>query len=228
MAAGYQTKHVLFFRSFLPVLAGIGLVAVIALPLYNDIQQKLRSKYSATHLKADEIALTLPQGGQPAKLQMSKPEFTGFDEQKRPYKIVADHVIQDVTAPNTAPNAAPNAAMKGTMQLQNPVAILTMNRTTGETVSLSSRDGVYDPNKQTLQLNKHVTLIDSRGFTLHMQDLFIDLVQGLSKTDLPVAGEGPMGVLSGQSMELRDKGDHIILHGRSKVILTPQSKEIQE
>ena len=50
--------------------------------------------------------------------------------------------------------------------------------------------------------------------------------EGSSTTQQPVYGEGPMGQLSAQSLEIRDKGEHIILHGHSKIVLTPKKETL--
>lgn len=200
-------------RGFLPVIALMALGVVIAWPLVNEWKQEKLSKYHLSKLSAEDIALTAPAAGHPAQIQVMKPEFTGRDEQGRPYVITATRVLQDVQV------ADPQS---GIMTLENPVAHLTTNETKKETVTLQSVRGVYDPKKQTLQLNDKVVMTHSDGYTLNMQDLFVDLVQGLSKTQTSVAGEGPLGSLAGESLELRDKGNHIILHGKSKVVLTPQ------
>lgn len=207
------TMYVNFMRGFLPLIAVVALTGVIAWPLVNDWKAERLAKLGLEKISAEDIALTAPAAGQPAQLQVTKPEFTGRDEQGRPYLITAARVLQDVqvTEPQT-----------GIMHLENPTAKMTLNKEKGEFVTLSAATGVYDPKKQTLVLDKNVVLTHSDGYTMNMQDLFVDLIKGLSSTQQKVSGVGPLGSLEGDSLELRDKGNHIILHGKSKVVLTPQ------
>lgn len=208
-----HTTRVNFLRGFLPVVALLALGVVVAWPMVNEWKQDQISKYHLDKLKAEDVALTAPAAGKPAQLQVMKPEFTGRDEQGRPYIITATRVLQDVALKNP---------QTGIMHLEEPNARLILNKETNEFVTLKSVSGVYDPQKQTLSLSKDVVLTHSDGYTLNMQDLFVDLIKGLSTTQTGVAGEGPLGQMSGESLELREKGNHIILHGKSKVVLTPQ------
>ncbi len=209
---GY-TRYVNFMRGLLPLIALLTLGVVIAWPLVNEWKTEQLAALRGKGLTADDIALTMPAAGQPAQIQVMKPEFTGRDEQGRPYQITASRVLQDVQVAKT---------QTGIMHLENPTAKMTLDNTTREIVTLKAARGVYDPQKQTLTLDDNVVLTHSDGYALNMNDLFVDLVKGLSSTQRRVSGVGPMGSLEGDSMELRDKGNHIILHGKSKVVLTPQ------
>jgi lipopolysaccharide export system protein LptC len=213
MAVHVYTNRVKFLRGFLPLLAVAALVVVVGWPVYSHIKETIKSKTSITRLKSEEISVTLPQPGKPAQLQVTKPEFTGRDDHNRPYKVTAARVVQDVPL---------DKMTEGAMQLESPVASISLNEKSNAT--LQAQNGFYDPKKQTLQLNNDVLLQHSDGYTLRMQDLFVDLVQGSSVTQKPVSGEGPMGQLAAESLELRDKGAHIILHGRSRITLNASGK----
>ncbi len=212
MAVHTYTKRVKFLRGFLPLLAVAGLVVVVGWPVYSHIKETIKSKTSLTRLQSEEISVTLPQAGKPAQLQVTKPEFTGRDDHNRPYKVTAARVVQDVPL---------DKMTEGAMQLDKPVASIVLDEQSNATLQAAS--GLYDPKKQTLQLNDDV-LLQHDGYTLRMQDLFVDLVAGSSATQKPVSGEGPMGQLAAESLELRDKGAHIILHGRSKITLNASGK----
>lgn len=208
------TLYVNFMRGFLPLIAVIGLAIVIAWPLVNEWKTKELNKYHVDTVTAADLSMTMPAAGQPAQLQVTKPEFTGRDNQGRPYVITATRVLQDVQIANP---------QQGIMHLESPSAKMTLNKDTGEAITLQAEKGVYDPKSQTLTLNDRVVLVHSDGYTMNMSDLYVDLIKGLSSTQQPVSGVGPLGSIEGQSMELRDKGNEIILHGKSKVVLTPQA-----
>lgn len=204
-----HTLRIHLLRWIFPALAAVVLIGVVAWPTIKEMQINSLSENSKTRLKVQEIALSLPKDGKPVQLQVSKPEFNGQDEQGRPYTITADHIVQDGLKPGTS-----------AMNLDKPTARMTLDNTTHDFVALDASSGIYDPTAKTLQLAGPVKLTHSAGYQLDMQELFIDLQKGYSLSDHPVAGTGPAGTLSGEKLELRDKGNVIILHGKSKVTLT--------
>ena len=51
------------------------------------------------------------------------------------------------------------------------------------------------------------------------------MIKGYLRSDHPVTGNGPGGTLSGESIEILNRGNDIILHGRSKIVLVPEDKD---
>lgn len=204
------TNHIVFLRIFLPLVAVIALAVVIIWPLYSGWMLRQQTANSTTRLRAEEIAMTLPKAGAPAQLQVTKPEFSGVDREQRPFKITADKIIQEVTIDNPT---------GGAIALDQPKAIMVLDAQNTVQATLQAMKGLYDQQKQTLILTEQVRLTHTDGYVLDMQDLFVDLATGSSKTSYPVQGNGPLGSLSGQSLEVRQHGQHLILHGPSKVIL---------
>lgn len=211
MSSQRHTTQIIILRWIFPVLGLLVLIMAVAWPAIRQHQAESLSRKSATGLRIEGISMKLPQGGKPAQLTVSNPEFSGRDEQGRPYVITALRVIQDGLQPGSS-----------LMNLEKPTARLILDGITKDQVTLIGNIGLYEPKLQTLQLEGDVKLIHSNGYTMDMQDLFVDLQKGISHSRNPVSGEGPAGHLAGETLELRDKGKHIILHGRSKLVLTPQ------
>lgn len=197
----------------MPLIAVVTLIGVIAWPAFKEMQLTHMSAASSTPLKVKAVSLTLPQNGQPMELHVSKPEYSGIDENNHPFVITADTVIQKGMAPGTP------------MNLQKPVATITMDSTTNENIHVDASTGLYDPVKKTLQLAGPVTVIHSQGYVMNLQELSADMIKGYMVTTHPVTGNGPGGTLSGESMEIFGNGNDIILKGRSKVVLIPQDKK---
>ena len=210
MSVFTYTNHIVFLRIFLPLVAVIALAAVIIWPLYSGWMLRQQTANSTTRLRAEEIAMTLPKAGAPAQLQVTKPEFSGVDREQRPFKITADKIIQEVTIDNPT---------GGAIALDQPKAVMVLDAQNTVQATLQAMKGLYDQQKQTLMLTEQVQFTHTDGYVLNMQDLFVDLATGSSKTKYPVQGNGPLGSLSGQSLEVRQHGQHLILHGPSKVIL---------
>ncbi|MDB5478367.1 MAG: hypothetical protein JWM96_862 [Alphaproteobacteria bacterium] len=198
-------------RWTLPVLALLTLALAIAWPALKEMQVNKLSEQSATRLRVEGIAMTMPGAGKPVQLQMNKPEYSGLDDQGRPYVITADHVIQEGMQPGTS-----------AMQLEKPTAQLTLDGTGKEHVDVDAATGFYDPAQKTLQLSGPVKVTHTTGYTLDLQDMSVDFIKGSGITDNPVSGRGPGGTLTGEKMEMQDRGNRIILKGRSKIILTPK------
>lgn len=205
-----HTSRVQFLRRTFPVLAGVLLVLVVMWPLLNELHLNYRSKLSQTRLKVEEIALTMPAAGQPLQLQIKKPEYIGKDENGRPYTVTADKVVQDGMKPGAS-----------IMNLEQPTASMILDDTSREKINVEANTGLYNPDTRTLDLDGDVVITHSTGYKLNAENLHVNLSEGRSQTEQPVSGDGPNGTLSGEKLELLDKGEHIILHGKSKVTLLP-------
>lgn len=201
----YHTYRVYILRWLLPVLATLALLTVVVWPLMKDMKLRELSINSKTRLRVEEVAMTMPTANTPAKIEVSKPEFIGRDEQNRPYKITAAKVIQTGLQTGVP------------LTLEKPIARLTLDVDQNVFITLNADSGIYDPAKKTLDLKGAVKVTHSSGYDLDMTDLFVDLVKGWSQSEHGVTGKGPAGTLSGEKLELRDKGNHIILHGKSKI-----------
>lgn len=208
-----HSLRVNFLRRFFPVLAVCLLIVVTVWPLANEWRTNLKSKNSQTRLKVEAIAMSLPQEGKPMQLHVSKPEYTGRDDKGRAYVVTAEKVTQDGLRPGTS-----------IMDLESPTARMQLNDTTQETIGVKAHTGRYDPDTKSLQLDGDVVITHSTGYKLNATALQVNLAEGSSISDDPVTGEGPNGRLSGEKLELLDKGNHIILHGKSKVVLTPDNE----
>lgn len=214
MAILSHSTRVLFLRWVFPALALLTLIIAVAWPVLNDYHTRERSQNSATRLKVESIALNASKNGQPMQLQVTRPEYSGRDDQGRPYVVTAAKVLQDGLQPGTAK-----------MNLDQPTAQLTLNAQKGEQLHLSANNGFFDNSVRTLQLNNAVKITHSDGYILNMDELFVDLPKGYAQSLRPVSGTGPMGRLSGESLEIFDKGAHIILHGHSTLVLNPKKAD---
>lgn len=205
-----HTTRVNFLRRFFPILAGVVFVSVVSWPIMNELHLNYKSKLSGTRLKVEEIAMTMPAAGQPMQLQIKRPEYIGKDAEGHPYVVAAQKVVQDGMRPG-----------ESIMNLEQPTARLLLDQSSNEKLNVEARTGVYDPNSRVLDLDGNVVITHSTGYKLNAQNLRVNLTEGSSLSEQPVSGDGPNGTLSGQKLELLDKGEHIILHGKSKVTLLP-------
>lgn len=207
-----HTTRVTVLRWILPVLAVVVLIGVVAWPTLKEIQLIKLSNNSDTRLKVEAVSLSLPKENKPMELQVSKPEFSGLDSENRPYVIRAEKIIQQGITPGQP------------MKLQDPVASITLKADTKENISLNAANGLYNPKEKTLELDGMVKVRHSMGYELYLQDLSADLTKGYLVSNHPVTGFGPGGELSGEGLEIFDRGNRVVLKGHSKVILNTEKK----
>lgn len=207
-----HTTRVVILRWTLPVLAVVTLIGVMAWPALKEMEVMRIANKSDTRLKVEAVSLTLPKDNKPMELQVSHPEYSGLDEENRPYVIKAEKVTQQGVTPGLP------------MTLDKPVATLALKKDSTDQISLNANEGVYDPKAKTLELDGMVKVHHSHGYELYLQELSADLGQGYLISQHPVSGFGPAGELSGEGLEIFDRGNHIILKGRSKLILNPEKK----
>jgi lipopolysaccharide export system protein LptC len=206
-----HTSRVTRLRLVLPILAVLVLIGVVIYPTFREIRADQQSRHSATRLKVEQLAVAMPKDGAPLQLQVTRPQYTGQDDKGQPYVITATKVIQDGMDPHVSK-----------MHLQSPTANLLLNEATNEHLHATAITGLYDPQAKTLQLAGPVVVTHSDGFQLNMQESLLDLDAGSAISTHPVTGFGPGGTMEGESLELLDQGNTIILHGKSKVTLIPQ------
>lgn len=204
-ASYHSSRGVRALRWALPAVALCVLIGVVSVPLWHDWQAQLAEKNLPGRLKIEGMGLAQNAKGE-AQLQVSAPEFSGRDASDRPYRVTAEKVTQGLHAGDE-------------MTLAQPKAALTLQDKPLKQLLLNAQSGVYDPDAKKLNLQQDVQLRHSDGTVLYMQDLDVDLAAGTAVSAHPVSGEGPQGTLQAASLELRERGAHLILHGPSRLVL---------
>lgn len=207
-----HTRRVLFLRLVLPVCAAAGLVLVIAWPMVREYRAaRDHLKNASITLNAEDVSLSMPGAGQQPQIAVTKPSFTGLSDGGQAFTVTADRIVQGV-------------AMDTPMTLDKPAAAIALDKDGAQKATMNAQSGQYDPKKQSLVLRGDVTVTHSDGYHLLMRDFDVDLHSGMGKSTSPVTGSGPGASLSGQELELRDNGRHIILKGPSKITFDPDQK----
>lgn len=209
MALHIYTRYVKVLRLVLPAIAILGFLGLLIWPWWKEYRQQqidLRDN-------PPPAAATSPNTTSP--LQVEKPDYQGVDSKGRAYRITATRIEQNLNP-------------KAPILLIDPLATLTLEAATGNTpartMSLQGLQGLYDAQSQTLDLKGKVVLNYLGAYHIEAEDLAVDLAQGVAMTTTPVEGHGPRGFLSGQSLNIADKGAVIVLKGPSKLVLQPEDK----
>lgn len=212
MALHIYTRYVKILRLVLPTIAILGFLSLLIWPWWRERQQQLIDL--AEHA-ANPVAVTPTPVDTTAPLQVEKPDYQGVDTKGRAYRVTASRVEQNLNP-------------KAPILLIEPLATLTLEAASEGTperaISLQGQQGIYDAQSQTLDLKGKVILNYLGDYDIQAEDLAVDLAEGAAMTTTPVEGRGPRGFLSGQSLNIADKGAVIVLKGPSKLVLQPQDK----
>lgn len=152
-------------------------------------------------IQAGEKPLTAPS----LNVTILNPRFEGRDINDRPYVITAD----------TARRRRENVAL---IDLVNP------HLEDQASTSVKAREGVFDRDKQVLDLVGDVVMMDAGGyqFTSDSTRMYVreNRVEGLT----PLKGFGAVGEVRANAYEVLDDGNRIVLKGDVWTKFTPKKR----
>jgi lipopolysaccharide export system protein LptC len=135
-------------------------------------------------------------------LTMVAPRFTGRQENGQAYEI-------------TANTARRRALGESVMLLDRPV----FKSQSGQT--LTATRGVYDPDRQSVELFEQVTATDSNGAKFTTGYAMVDAENNIVRGAEPLLGRSNLGEVRADSYELHKNGGHIIMRGRVRGSIRP-------
>ena len=195
MSGGYSL-FVGIMKVLLPAAAAIFITLLLAWP-------ELTPDKSGSDLDLSQLTIDQPEG-----LTMLNARFTGFDRRNQPFLVTADVASQGTEG-------------ESVIALELPKADITLND--GTWVALSARDGLYDRDRQTVDLAGQVSFFHDRGFELHTETAQFDLNRGTAMSRETVTGYGVFGHIESTGFDSFDQGDRIIFSGPSRLLLYPDA-----
>ncbi len=150
------------------------------------------------------FANTIP--GDPGAPGMSVARYIGTDANNQPFVITADMV-------------APEAGDSNRFLLTTLQADITFDN--GSWMSLMAPKGIYDRDKQVLQLPGAVDIFSDQGFELHTTGARVDLRRSLAEGDQPVQATGPLGVLEANGFRIQQRDERLFFMGGVKLTARP-------
>jgi lipopolysaccharide export system protein LptC len=135
-----------------------------------------------TRLPADQVTVT-------------DSTITGLDRQNQPYSISATSAVQDKDKPNFIALEDVSGAT---------------NRTNGEVITFSSRNGLYNSDVKTLDLDTDVVVKSAGRFTARMDKAHVIVGQKRLTSDSPVTVELASGTIDANGVEITDDGNNIL------------------
>ncbi|MHB1204334.1 MAG: LPS export ABC transporter periplasmic protein LptC [Rhodospirillaceae bacterium] len=195
------SRFVSIMKIALPVAAGLLLLVVLGLPLIREQEDRIKVP---------------PTGGKDANgrsLSMTKARYFGTDDKGQPYSVTAESVRQ-------------GAANDKTIELNQPKAEITT--TTGNAVSASANAGIYDHDKQEIELNGDVALYQKDGNELHTSQAHITLKDGSARGNAKITGKGSFGTLEASGF-IYNKDDQVIrFTGPARLILNAKGADAKD
>lgn len=142
-------------------------------------------------------------------LVMSNPHLSGNDGD-RSYSVQADRAIQRITNPQV-------------IDLENITAQITI--APGETLSITSRNGTFDTQMETLKLTNGITASHSKGYTAEFEYLDINMKTGTMLTNDAVDVTSNGGYIDAGSMEFDQRNNVLNFRQGVKMKLLPWALE---
>lgn len=137
-------------------------------------------------------------------LTMQNPSLSGFNENGTSYQVTAVRALQDVTNPRVV-----------TLEQING----TMSNADGTNVRVTAKDGVFDADAQIMDLSNKIVVKTDNGESAFLESAHIDMEAGSIVSADPVRAETKNGRIRANSMEIRERGAHLLFTGKVQVEL---------
>ncbi|GLH77691.1 hypothetical protein SSBR45G_25990 [Bradyrhizobium sp. SSBR45G] len=185
--AARHSRFVRALRIAVPAAVGLAMAGVIGIALLNPF-----------HMKVDTGNLTGNLVISGRKITMETPHLTGFTPDQRPYDLVANSAVQDLTDPDHVELNILRA--KVLMEDQS-------------TMTLKANTGVFDTKQQQLELKKDILLTTSTGYEARLSRASVDMAKGTVSSDERVDVKLTNGTLSADRLRIIDNGDVVRFEG---------------
>jgi len=178
------------------LLPVVALVLLSLVALWPEMNRDERSRWAAG-----------VRGIEPQSGQLTDLHYRGVDERDRPYAVTAS------AAQQVSPERINLVDPKGDINLES-----------GNWLMAQSRDGVYMPHADQLDLSGEVVLYRDDGLTMTTDAATLDLKSGVASGAARVHVEGPFGSLDAQGFAVIDRGAVMQFTGPGRLVLNGRSR----
>lgn len=144
------------------------------------------------------------------KIQILRPRYEGTDSLNRLFAITAERAEQ--SSPDDP-----------TVLLESIAARMELGE--GRSATATADDGVYDTDREVLQVPESMHLTTSDGYRLDAQEATVDLVNKMIVSDRPVEGEGPLGHIKANRFTIDIDARKAVFEGDVRMRTTPARRE---
>jgi lipopolysaccharide export system protein LptC len=194
--SAHQGRWVRVARFALPALAVLLLALAVAWPIL----------FSRPKPNAPKVTLHELERAPGDDVRMVNARYAGTDARGRPFLITADSALQDPENENL-------------VHLNRMQADLTFNGNVW--LSALAPAGLYDTDKQTLDLTGGADIYSNKGYEMHSPQVHLDLKNDFASGDHGIGGHGPLGRMSADHYRFENDKQHLALVGRVHVTYLP-------
>jgi lipopolysaccharide export system protein LptC len=187
-----HSARVRLFRRAIPIAAAIAIGVVLTIALFDPF-----GRIGGLSLGPLSLSGT--------KITMENPRLTGYRQDLRPYEVTATAATQDVRKPNV-------------IELKEMRARLTLDNN-GTTARLESAVGVFDSQKEQLELKQDIRVTTDAGHQAWLKSASVDFKAGTVVSREPVTVKLTNGLVDADQLEISDSGKAIAFVGRVRTVL---------
>lgn len=147
------------------------------------------------------------------KLVMASPKLDGVTSDNRPYSMTAARAIQDMK-------------QEGIIELVEIAAKLPIDVT--NSASIVAARGVYDSQKNTLDVTTPVTVETTSGMVAKLQSAFLEMDKGLLTTPKPVVITVKGAKVTSDTMSILENGKVLVFEKRVRMDIDPKQMRATE
>ena len=191
-------RFVSLIKIVLPTIATALIVLVAVWPHLNE--QKKRFQIGPAQIDPSDAE----------NLRMVNARYTGVDDSRRPFSVTA--------------NSADQLDGQSTLvKLDAPKADVLLGDSTW--VALTANKGVFDREKQILELSGGVNLFHDSGYEFSTSSAIFDLAAGDATGTEKVEGQGPFGRLRAEGFRVYNRGQRVEFTGKAKMLILPKKDD---
>lgn len=190
-AARRHSRIVRLLRKAIPIGSALAFAMLVLAPILNPFN-------GIGGLSLGPISLS------GSKVTMEKPRLTGFRKDNRPYEVTAASAAQDIRKPNVVELNLMNARVE---------------TESGGWVRLESRTGIFDSQKEQMQLNEQIKVATDAGYEAFLKTADIDFKAGTIRSKDPVAVNMGAIRITADTLDVSDNGKIIVFQGRVNTLI---------
>ena len=190
-AARRHTLLVRLLRRAIPITAVVAVLGLVVAPFLNPLRGLANVSLGAVGISN-------------GKVKMETPKLSGYRKDNRPYEVNAEAALQDIRNPTQ-------------VELMSLKARIQMEREGWVTVS--SRTGLFDTQKEKLQLVDDVHVRTETGYDIHMRTADIDFKGGTVVSKEPVKVNLGTTTIDADTLDVKDNGALIAFQGHVRAVI---------
>jgi lipopolysaccharide export system protein LptC len=192
-AAQRHSTRVRWLKRAIPLGAAAAISLVLVVMIFDPFSRL------PAGLKLGPISLS------GTKVTMEAPRLSGFrNKDARPYEVTAVTAVQDVRKPNI-------------IELNQMRAKLATDDA-GGAARLEAKTGVFDTQKEQLELRQEVRVTMSDGQTVDLRSAFVDFKAGTVTSKEAVTVKMTNGLIEADALDVTDNGKVIVFTGRVRTV----------